>query len=88
MQGEILINIQKWDYLLAVLQGEKQPEVSEYSADRGNCEQHEWLTEVEEEIRKHIRKCPDDYVENKNGNGYQKLNSYFGAERPLKNVTD
>ena len=70
LQGKILLNSQVWDYLLAVLQGKEVPEISEYSADRANGEQHEWLTEVEKEICQHTRRYREEYVENKNGNGY------------------
>ena len=48
-----MLNSHIWNYLLAVLQGKELPEISEYSAESANCGQHEWLTEVEKEIRQH-----------------------------------
>ena len=70
LQGKILFNSHIWNYLLAVLQGKELPEISEYSAESANCGQHEWLTEVEKEIRQHTRRYREEYVETKNGNGY------------------
>lgn len=70
LQGKILLNSHIWNYLLAVLQGKELPEISEYSAESANCGQHEWLTEVEKEIRQHTRRYREEYVETKNGNGY------------------
>ena len=70
LQGKILLNSHIWNYLLAVLQGKDLPEIAEYSAESANCDQHEWLTEVEKEIRQHTRRYREEYVETKNGNGY------------------
>ena len=70
LQGKILLNPHVWNYLLAVLQGKELPEIAEYSAESANCDQHEWLTEMEKEVSQHTRRQREEYVETQNGNGY------------------